>query len=374
MTEFWVFRRRLALKTPFRIAHGTYAYRENLFLRIRRDGFEGMGEAPIVPYYGLSIDDAEAELRAGLSAALLDEALGALPGSALADGAAGRGDGGAPAAPPGIRSPFAHPVCAAAFEGSALALKAAMDGTSQAAVLGLRGEAAPESSYTIAFDDHRDAMAAAAEGAFAAGFRHLKVKAGMAGDIEGIAAIRERLPGAVIRVDANQGWSPGEAPSKLAALERLGVELVEEPVSGTPAELERLARGTALPLVLDESVRSEEDLARYAAGAPGLAGIVVKVAKNGGPAASLALMRRALDSGLRLMVSSMVESSLGAASALALAPLCEWCDLDAPLLLSDDPFVGLSYPEGRPVLVGGIVPGPELTAMLDGLEPVLAEA
>ncbi|MBC8452224.1 MAG: dipeptide epimerase, partial [Spirochaetes bacterium] len=201
-----------------------------------------------------------------------------------------------------------------------------------------------------------------------------KIKAGIPGDIERIRRIRELLPEVLIRVDANQGWSLKEAPGKIAALERLGVECIEEPSAGTPRELEELARKADVPIILDESVRDIDHLRRYIAEAPSISGIVVKIAKTGGPAAALSLINAARYAGLQIMLSSMVESSLGIGAALPLAPLCTWIDLDAPLLLADNPFTGLSYPDEIPTIrAGGLQLSPELNSFIETLPPFYEE-
>jgi L-alanine-DL-glutamate epimerase-like enolase superfamily enzyme len=351
---------RLALRDAFRIAHGSYSWRESLVLSLENGGVAGLGEAPVVPYYGVPAEEIEADLLSGVSAALVEEALG-LPELPASLGA----------------SAFRHAASAAAFQAAVTALRSKRDGLGPAAALGIvAAEMLPAgdrsggaSSYTVAFDDDPEAMASRAA---ACGFRRLKVKAGIPGDLERLRRIRERLPEAIIRVDANQGWSAKEAPAKMAELERLGVELVEEPMAGSPAELERLARSTRLPILLDESARDAEAVRRYAEEAPSVAGIVIKQAKNGGPAASLALARLARSLGMDAMLSSMVETSLGVGAALALAPLCRWCDLDAPLLLAEDPFTGLSYPGEVPTLADeGISPDPALAARLAGTRPFM---
>ena len=50
---------------------------------------------------------------------------------------------------------------------------------------------------------------------------------------------------------------------------------------------------------------------------------------------------RALD--MQIMLSCMVESSLGVTAAAHIAPLADYADLDGPLLITNDPFVGLRY-------------------------------
>lgn len=46
---------------------------------------------------------------------------------------------------------------------------------------------------------------------------------------------------------------------------------------------------------------------------------------------------------MRIMLSGMVESSVGVTAAAHLAPLCDHADLDGPLLIKNDPYVGLKY-------------------------------
>jgi L-alanine-DL-glutamate epimerase-like enolase superfamily enzyme len=41
----------------------------------------------------------------------------------------------------------------------------------------------------------------------------------------------------------------------------------------------------------------------------------------------------------------MIETSLGTTAMAHLAGLAEWIDLDAPLLISNDPFEGIRYDE-----------------------------
>jgi L-alanine-DL-glutamate epimerase-like enolase superfamily enzyme len=47
--------------------------------------------------------------------------------------------------------------------------------------------------------------------------------------------------------------------------------------------------------------------------------------------------------GMQVMLSCMIESSLGVTAAAHLAPLCDQLDLDGPLLVGNDPFEGLHY-------------------------------
>jgi L-alanine-DL-glutamate epimerase-like enolase superfamily enzyme len=50
---------------------------------------------------------------------------------------------------------------------------------------------------------------------------------------------------------------------------------------------------------------------------------------------------------MQIMLSCMVESSVGVTAAAHLAPLCDYADLDGPLLIKNDPYRGLQYDEGQ---------------------------
>jgi L-alanine-DL-glutamate epimerase-like enolase superfamily enzyme len=79
-------------------------------------------------------------------------------------------------------------------------------------------------------------------------------------------------------------------------------------------------------------------------------GVVVKLMKTGGLRGALKTIAvaRALD--LKVMLSCMVESSVGVTAAAHIAPLADYLDLDGPLLIANDPFVGLRY-EGAQILL-----------------------
>ena len=173
----------------------------------------------------------------------------------------------------------------------------------------------------------------------------LKVKVGLANDEENVAAIRS-VTSKPIRVDANEGWkSVEEALAKIAWLKTMGIEFVEQPLpAARNAEMKALKAGAVLPLVADESVLHVKDV-------PSLVGLFdginAKLAKCGGVtrAYELAALGRAL--GFKLMLGCMIESSLGIAAAVAVAPLYDWLDLDGNLLVANDPWKGLTLKDGR---------------------------
>ena len=149
-----------------------------------------------------------------------------------------------------------------------------------------------------------------------------------------------------IRVDANTGWLPDDALALLPHLQRLGVELIEQPFPAHRLDqLRWLQERSALPIVADESAVSIEAL-------DGLVGVVagvnVKLAKCGGVGPAMRMLRRARELGFRTFLGCMEETSVGIAASAAVASLADWVDLDGNLLLDDDPFEGLELgPDSR---------------------------
>lgn len=201
-------------------------------------------------------------------------------------------------------------------------------------LLGLSGDL-PPTDFTIGIDE----PAVVAERARrAAGFPALKIKVGGPGDLATLEAVRGVFDGP-IRVDANTAWTPEGAVAILPDLERLGVELIEQPFPARRLDqLGWLQERSSLPIIADESCVLEEDL-------EGLVGVVagvnVKLAKCGGIVPARRMLERARELGFRTFLGCMEETSVGIAASAVVASLAEWVDLDGCLLLADDPFEGL---------------------------------
>jgi len=143
-------------------------------------------------------------------------------------------------------------------------------------------------------------------------------------------------------VDANAGWTRAEALRLVDELAPYNLELIEQPVEKDDIEGMGLVQAaTRIPVVADESAQSLEQVERLAAA--GVQGVNLKLMKLGGllPAVSVANRARAL--GMRIMLGSMIETSIGATAMAHLIGLAEWLDLDTPLLIANDPFDGLRY-------------------------------
>jgi len=191
-------------------------------------------------------------------------------------------------------------------------------------------------AYTLSLGTP-EAMAAKAREASA--YPLLKLKLGGPGDEERLSAVREAVPAARLIVDANEAWQSHEAESLLAAAARARVELVEQPLpAGNDEMLADIDR--PVPVCADESAHDSASLdalaARYDA-------VNIKLDKTGGLTEALRTAERARALGLKIMVGSMVATSLAIAPALLLAQDAEWVDLDGPLLLARDRVPGIAH-------------------------------
>lgn len=133
-------------------------------------------------------------------------------------------------------------------------------------------------------------------------------------DLARVNAVRSLRPGAVLRVDANRGWSVDEA---VEAAHRLGeLEYIEQPCC-TVEELAEVRARVATPIAADESIRRASDPHRVAKlRAADVA--VVKAAPLGGVHR---LLRVGEELGLDLTVASALDTAVGVGAGLVAAKL-----------------------------------------------------
>lgn len=295
--------------------------RRDVFARVADGADEGWGEAAATPFYGET-----AETAAAVMPALLD--------------AVERETGGDPfaleRAEAAMAGALGHNGAARSAISAALHdLAAKRLGVPVWRMLGLSPADAPRSSFTIGIDEPEVVRAKVRE---AAAFPILKIKVGTPRDEAMLRAIRDEAPEKTLRVDANTAWTAKEAIRALPMLEEYGVEFVEQPLAKGDLEgLRLLRRRSRLPVVADESCVTAADVPRLAGAVDG---VNVKLAKCGGLREAVRIVHVARAHGMRTMLGCMVESTLGVAAAVQLAPLFDWVDLDGAALLANDPFEG----------------------------------
>lgn len=298
------FRRyRLPFRAPVRTAHGLWAEREGILLRLESEtGAVGFGEAaPIAAFGTESVDEDEAGLRA-LGEWTNDDAIATLPvrmagarhalamaretGAGAEATDAARPAGGAAAAPPA-------PAPARDYVGVAALLPAGR------------------------------AVLAAIAPRLEMGFRVFKWKVGV-GDIADELSLLDDVCGALpsgakLRLDANGAWDRRKAERCLERCAERPVEFLEQPIAadarGSADVLLGLAGDFPTPIGLDESIVGEADIERWiGAGWPGV--FVVKPTLLGDVASAIARLEKAKAA---VVFSSALETAVGARAALRVA-------------------------------------------------------
>jgi L-alanine-DL-glutamate epimerase-like enolase superfamily enzyme len=149
---------------------------------------------------------------------------------------------------------------------------------------------------------------------------------------------------AVFRVDANAGWTTEEALLKIPILAKMGVEFIEQPLAKDNWEgMKILYEKSELPLYADESCVMESDVQKCAGH---FHGINIKLTKCSGPTPALRMIETARGLGLKVMMGSMNESSIGSAAIAHFLPQLDHVDMDGPLLLSEDIATGITFDNG----------------------------
>lgn len=200
---------------------------------------------------------------------------------------------------------------------------------------------------TISVNDP-DEMARDTLDAVARGYDTIKVKVGVNPeiDIARLTAVREAAgPDKLLRIDANQAWTPKQAIRLLNQMQEKGldIELVEQPVPAHDFEgLKLVTQNSYVPVMADESVFSPEDALKIMQ--MGAADLVnIKLMKCGGIYNALKIASAAELYGVECMIGCMLEAKVSVNAAIHLAcakNIITKVDLDGPVLCSEDPVIG----------------------------------
>jgi len=212
-------------------------------------------------------------------------------------------------------------------------------------LLGSDPEKMPLTSYTIGIDTPEMIIQKVKENPEC---KIIKVKLGRDSDRELINTIRSvtDLP---LFVDANQGWTDLEQSLDLTHwLHEQGVLLIEQPMLKTdPDSNAWLTERSPVPIIGDESVQRLADVEK----AKGVYhGINIKLMKSAGMYEAHEMIKKAQELNLGIMIGCMSETSCATLAAAALAPQCDWADLDGPFLTSNNPYKSPEFRDGKWVL------------------------
>jgi L-alanine-DL-glutamate epimerase-like enolase superfamily enzyme len=308
----------LHLRHPFALSYGVSETRESFWVRLREDA--GWGEAAIPPYYRV---DASEMVGCWERAVEGDRAL-----------------------PDELEQverwiPDGPAAARCAVELALLDRMGKLRGLPLWKLLGAPWPAPRPTCFTISIDTP-EAMARMA--GQCPSYPILKIKLGGEDDEARLRAIRQARRDVRLVVDANAGWTRQQAIDNVGWLGACGVELIEQPVGKDDhAGLGEVQRHTEIAIVADESVQTMDDVEKLHGA--GVRGINIKLMKTGGLLAAVRMIERARELGMKIMLGCMIETSVGVTAMAHLSAFADWLDLDAPLLIADDPFAGVTYDE-----------------------------
>ena len=317
----------LELKHPFAIAKHTRTSTPLLILKLRYEHVEGYGEASMVPYMGESYATSLAFLNKVDWSRMVypfdfQEILVYL--DSLASG---------------------HPAIKAAIDIALNDINGKLQNKPCYEIYGANPLKMPRTSYTIGIDS---AEVISEKVADAAGFKVLKIKLGRENDRELINTIRSMtdLP---LYVDANQGWTDRKkAIETIYWLHDQGVVLIEQPMDKNDLDGNAWLTGRSpIPILADEAVQRLSDMDQLRGA---YHGINIKLMKSAGMYEAHQMILKARKFGMKVLIGCMSETSCATLAAAALAPLCDWSDLDGPWLTKNNPFEDPEMKDGRYVL------------------------
>lgn len=290
---------RLPLRTPLRTAHGAWAEREGILVKLEdAAGRVGYGEIAPIPWFGTeTLAEAEAACRE-LGDRVAEEGLAAVPERlacvrfALACAKAtivGRGFRTPPT--PGKEAGFGDPAL----------------------------PPAKRLPVTVLLPAGR-AVLAALPGRLEAGFLSCKWKVGVADAADELALLDDvlaQLPTyAKLRLDANGAWDRRTAARWLARCAERPVEFVEQPLAPADEDgLRGLAGDFPVKLALDESVTGLAEARRWQG--QGWTGVFVIKPALAGPLDELGAWVATTKADV--VLSSAIETALGRAAILRFA-------------------------------------------------------
>lgn len=325
--EFALARYRLRFKHPFGTAHGLRDGTDSVFVRLRRDGSVGYGEATLPPYLNETQESVHEELeRYWLK---FGEVVGTTAG------------------PWSLKEGLSAPARAALQVAHSMLITNEINSSNESDLPVAPSRSTAPCMVTLG---HTEVERIALKLRELPNAPILKVKLGAANDLEVLRAVSE-MDTRELFLDANQGWT--DVQQAFAAINLVGVERVvgiEQPFAKGRWDLHK-ALASECPVVIygDESIQGPDDLER----APeAFGGVNLKLMKCGGLDVAEAMAERARALGLMVMLGSMSESTLGCGAMASLQHMADLADLDGPWLVSNDPFEGLEMHQGGSVMGG----------------------
>lgn len=296
-------------KTPFQTAHGIKTHQKALLISLSYGNISGLGEAPYIPYYNITIEKMIEDLQSKCH--LIQQYQFTEP------------------------ERFWH-YCHHLFPENHF-LVCALDMAywnmysqfkreKMHKLLNIEWKNIPPSDFTIGIDSIDNMMLQIEKNPMPI----YKIKVADDAHIELLKTIRKNT-NATLRIDANTAWELEKVPHYIEVLDKINIELIEQPFKKDEYEKNNLLRKiTNIPIIADESCVHESDVLKCATY---FDGVNIKITKCSGISPAYRMIQNAKSMGLKVLLGCMCETEIGIESMAHLLPLCDMADIDGTLLL-----------------------------------------
>lgn len=177
-------------------------------------------------------------------------------------------------------------------------------------------------------------------------FITLKLKLGKYGidqDIETVKLLSDNTPpDCKFIIDPNQAWTFADSKKFIDTIDQGKILVLEQPVlKHNTIALTELSKYSQVPIFADESIFNLKQLEKLFA-LNAMDGVVIKLLKAGGFYPAFEMINFCHKNGVKIMVSSMLETKLGVYNSLLVASKSDdncIVDLDAAYLQDGEPFL-----------------------------------
>lgn len=316
----------LKLKYEFRIAREVQTICNNLFLKVNINGITGYGESAPTEYYN---EDIETIYKTAKSLSDIEEPNLDNPEPFFEE----------------LKNKYKqYPSLRAAVEIAVYDIIGKYKRKPIYELFNLNPNDTPVTSFTLGMDKP-DVMKVKLKEAEE--YPILKIKLGSGYDYD-IMNILKNIKNKEIYIDANEGWGREEAAKKMEILKEIGVVFIEQPLKKDDIEgIKWLKDRINLKIFTDENVKTSQDIDIIA---DIYDGINIKLMKCGGLSEALKMVKIAKSNNIEIMLGCMIESSVSITAAAHFSPFVDFADLDGNLLISNDPFTGVSVKNGKLLL------------------------
>jgi L-alanine-DL-glutamate epimerase-like enolase superfamily enzyme len=317
--KIFFYKTNLEFEYPFTISKGTKTHQPALIICVEHNGIKGYGEAPSIKYYNISVEQMISDLRLAIADFSIEKYSNAEDCWTFFNAKI-------------LNNNFA--LCA--IDMALHDWFAKLNGKKLFEALNTDWQNIPTTDYTLGFDT----IDVLEQKIKAHPMPIYKIKMGL-GNEESVLHRMAEITNSKIRIDFNEGITANRFMELYPLFEKYNIELLEQPLSkADEIGMDAIFKQSKIDLFADEYCVMENDVEKCV---EKFHGINIKLTKCGGITPAIRMIKKAKSLGLKIMMGSMNESSIGTAAVAHLLPQLDKVDMDGILLLKETFASGILF-------------------------------